>query len=346
MSFFINPQNGYLGINSTTSSLTYGVGVYGNLSVSSTLVVTGNAYTASNLIVSNNIINKSNLFIISSVCSKSNIVISKLMSSGNLSISNIYSSGNLNALSNVVVTGNVNVSNSFISTSNIYCSTNVYASTGILISSALLLPVGSIIMWASSVLPNGWLLCDGTSYSSTYYSALYSVIGSVFGSYLPNLNNRYPLGNSSISNSQYAISQTGGSSQVTLQYTNLPSHTHSVQIQTQDHDHTFDSGHTHTFGFTPQSQNQIIKGQQNVTTFITQLLDALPVSASPQGYTAINGDGPGGIYGTSQSTSPDTTTATNAGVNFIAQNGSESGLTNTSFSVQNPYIAIYFIIKF
>jgi len=43
-------------------------------------------------------------------------------------------------------------------------------------------PVGSIMAFTVGTSPDGWLLCDGTSYGQSVYSALYAVIGSTFGS--------------------------------------------------------------------------------------------------------------------------------------------------------------------
>lgn len=42
-------------------------------------------------------------------------------------------------------------------------------------------PVGTIIMSLSSVIPDGWLLCDGSEVSSSDYPNLYSVLGNTYG---------------------------------------------------------------------------------------------------------------------------------------------------------------------
>jgi len=48
--------------------------------------------------------------------------------------------------------------------------------------SQLLLP-GIITAYGSNVgVPTGWLLCNGSSYSTSAYSSLYSVIGNSYGS--------------------------------------------------------------------------------------------------------------------------------------------------------------------
>jgi microcystin-dependent protein len=101
-----------------------------------------------------------------------------------------------------------------------------------------LIPAGTILPWAgqSSTPPTGWLLCDGSAISKTEYSNLYSVIGdnynlayansnpnltddrngNISGTMasseglappndkfrIPDLRSRFPLGNSSMNNSQ------------------------------------------------------------------------------------------------------------------------------------------------
>lgn len=44
------------------------------------------------------------------------------------------------------------------------------------------LPVGSILPWAGSVLPGGFLTCNGSAISRTTYAALFSIISTSFGS--------------------------------------------------------------------------------------------------------------------------------------------------------------------
>lgn len=66
---------------------------------------------------------------------------------------------------------------------------------------------GSIIMWASGTAPTtttitgirDWLLCDGTSYSTTTYSVLYGIVGTVFGASggtfnVPDYRTYFPVG--------------------------------------------------------------------------------------------------------------------------------------------------------
>jgi microcystin-dependent protein len=54
-----------------------------------------------------------------------------------------------------------------------------------------LMPTGSVMMWAGSSAPLGWLICDGSALSRSTYSTLYSTIGTAFG-YTSSSNFRIP----------------------------------------------------------------------------------------------------------------------------------------------------------
>jgi len=94
-------------------------------------------------------------------------------------------------------------------------------------------PVGSVIAFAGSTAPDGWLLCDGSNYSSANYPDLYAVIGTSFGStggnfHVPDLRTRVPVGLSS-SNTQFQeIGDVGGAAEHTLSVAEMPTHGHDV----------------------------------------------------------------------------------------------------------------------
>ena len=93
-----------------------------------------------------------------------------------------------------------------------------------------LTPAGSVIAYASTTPPAGWLLADGSSVLRTAYPDLYSVIGTSYGAAdathftLPNLLGRNILMASSTAN----IGQTGGEDRHTLTTAEIPSHAHDV----------------------------------------------------------------------------------------------------------------------
>lgn len=62
-------------------------------------------------------------------------------------------------------------------------------------------PTGTVLSFAGSSAPTGWLICDGSAISRTTYSALFSAIGTVWGYgdnsttfHLPDLRGRFLRG--------------------------------------------------------------------------------------------------------------------------------------------------------
>ena len=106
-------------------------------------------------------------------------------------------------------------------------------------------PVGTVIMWASSTLPadGNWVLCDGRS------TASYPLLAPIVGSTVPDLRSRFVVGaGQGTGLTNYALKAAGGAESVALTEAQVPlkAHTHTI-----DHDHTvFDSGagtsHSHT----------------------------------------------------------------------------------------------------
>jgi microcystin-dependent protein len=94
-------------------------------------------------------------------------------------------------------------------------------------------PIGTINMYASTTVPSGWLLCDGSAVSRTTYSSLFNIIGTTYGVgdnsttfNIPNLQNRMPIcrGTGSFA----TLGSTGGAETYTLTTTELPAHTHYI----------------------------------------------------------------------------------------------------------------------
>jgi microcystin-dependent protein len=76
-----------------------------------------------------------------------------------------------------------------------------------------IMPVGSIEAYVSSTAPNGWLLCNGSAYSTSSYPALFALIGYTYGSstgqfLTPNIAGRFISGPGS--NTSSTLGATGG----------------------------------------------------------------------------------------------------------------------------------------
>jgi microcystin-dependent protein len=125
-------------------------------------------------------------------------------------------------------------------------------------------PVGMISIHAGSSSPTGWLLCDGTSYSTTTYANLYGVIGYTFAGSgesfnVPNLKGRVVVGIDGAQTQFDSSGETGGA--MTHQHSssnsgNTGSHNHTIpSLGTNSgndtnsgagaHGHNVPSAHTH-----------------------------------------------------------------------------------------------------
>ncbi len=113
------------------------------------------------------------------------------------------------------------------------------------IKAASSVPVGTPLPFAGSVLPDGYLWCNGQSVAKGSYPELFAALGTVYGSTtlnfsVPDLRGRTPLGLDNLGGAADAgvlslantLGLLAGAQTVALAAANLPPHAHTI-----DHDH-------------------------------------------------------------------------------------------------------------
>jgi microcystin-dependent protein len=92
-------------------------------------------------------------------------------------------------------------------------------------------PIGSILLWSTSIPPTNYLICDGTAVSRTLFAQLFQVIGTTWGAgdgsttfNVPNTAGRVIRG----VDGTYTQASTGGADAFTLAANQLPNHSHSI----------------------------------------------------------------------------------------------------------------------
>jgi len=94
--------------------------------------------------------------------------------------------------------------------------------------------IGQVFAYATTDTPENALKCDGATYGRETYPELYSAIDSVYridadNFRVPDLQGRAPIGTGNGSGlSSRSINQTGGSENVTLTESQIPSHAHTT----------------------------------------------------------------------------------------------------------------------
>ena len=187
-------------------------------------------------------------------------------------------------------------------------------------------PVGSIVMWAKSEIPTGWLECNGQS--TTGYTALAGVVGST----VPDMQGLVPVGFKTSDDAFGTLKGTGGSKTSTAAHTHsLASHTHTI-----NHDHgAFTSGddspdHSHTAVFydTASNSGDSAGGQFDTGSDQPTAERYIPTTgASARHQHSIDVPNFGGSSG---------------GPSDNTSGGSSAGATNGNLQ---PYFTLKFIIK-
>lgn len=97
-----------------------------------------------------------------------------------------------------------------------------------------IIPIGTVLPNASPIVPELWLICDGSAISRTTYADLFNAIGTTYGTgdgsttfNLPNLKGKIPVGYDANDTDFNTVGKTGGEKTHTLTVNEMPSHSHS-----------------------------------------------------------------------------------------------------------------------
>ena len=100
----------------------------------------------------------------------------------------------------------------------------------------LIQPAGTIIAYAGSTAPDGYMLCDGSAVSRSIYSKLFTAIGTTYGTgdgsttfNVPNLKGKVIVGYNSSDSDFNSLGNTGGEKTHTLTVNEIPSHDHDIR---------------------------------------------------------------------------------------------------------------------
>jgi microcystin-dependent protein len=101
-------------------------------------------------------------------------------------------------------------------------------------------PIGAVIQFAGSSVPEGWLLCDGNAVSRGTYAALFAVVGTIYGAgdgsttfALPDLRGRAAIGaGQGVSLTNRTLGGKVGGETHVLTVAEMPSHLHTSSIPT------------------------------------------------------------------------------------------------------------------
>jgi microcystin-dependent protein len=177
------------------------------------------------------------------------------------------------------------------------------------------LPVGSVIAYAGSTPPAGWLLCDGAGFNSTTYPTLAGVLGGA--AVTPNLVERFVKGVAS-----RPSTKTGGSKKIEI--ANMPSHRHGGATQSGNATHSH-GGATTTNGSHSHSLNET------------------------QSTVFQSGSNRGGLYTTG--TAANSTNAEGNHAHYISTDTQNAPHTHAIYEegggqdYQQPFYALLYIIK-
>lgn len=219
-----------------------------------------------------------------------------------------------------------------------------------------IVPAGSVLTFAGTSAPTGYLICDGSSVSRTTYSALFSVISTFHGTLssttfnIPDYRGRFLrmlAGTSTVdpdkaTRTAMAVGGSTGNSIGSIQGHAFQTHTHtqSAHNHTQSpHNHTQDA-HSHSTGWEVwRNDNPGYHGTGSVAGHVGRISDNLGNPANAPG-SAINA--------ASVTPTNNAFTAVNIEATAVNQNAAASGSNSQESTLESRPVNAYvnYIIKF
>lgn len=181
-------------------------------------------------------------------------------------------------------------------------------------------PSGTMLQYAGTAPPNGWLLCDGSAVSRASYAGLFAVLGTAYGSgngtttfNLPDFRGRVPVG----------LDNMGGAS------------ANRVTASQAD-----------ALGGAGGNESQTLSGSVELSGSVgsTTLSESQMPSHTHVYSKETNFTGSGGFGGGASQVQATSTTSTGGSASH-SHSFSGSGSLSGSLSVTQPWLAVNYIIK-
>jgi microcystin-dependent protein len=231
------------------------------------------------------------------------------------------------------------------------------------VQAAQYIPAGSILPFAGSSTPSGYLLCYGQAVSRTTYSGLFTAIGTTWGAgdttttfNVPDFRDRMLIGKADMGGVDAAIVDSlltsttlgatydgeGAIDTITLAEANIPAHTHSIS-GTCSGTTASDGAHTHTFSGTTSTGGNHNHSYSNAGgDRAVASGNQVNVADTDTGNTSTDGSHSHTYSGTTSSDGSHTHSFSGT---ISGTSGSTGSGTAFTVAILNPCAVVNFIIK-